>query len=382
MKATLNENEIRKFFPITKKWNYLNHAVVSPLPLPVIQAMNKFNNERKMNGSMGYRDWFEQIEESKEEMSLLLNCQGKNLAFFQNTSHALNTVSNIIPFKKGDEIITTDLEFPSNTFPWLKLQDKGMKVRWLKSKNGSIDIESIKNGITEKTKVLAISHVCYYNGFRTDLKAVSEIAKDNNTILVVDATQSLGAMEINVKQIEVDFLAANSYKWLLGPFGTTLFYVKDPIDKFIPKDIGWYSVKDIWSRQIDSYDLVTDARRFEMGHPDFAGILGLQSSINLLLKFGLTAVEDKILEFTRKIRRFLSDYKKVQLISPEERISGITLFTIKDKSSEHVVNSLKDKGIIVFSQKWRDGVGVKISPHFYNSTEEIEAFFNEISKFL
>jgi selenocysteine lyase/cysteine desulfurase len=374
----LDIKEVRKFFPITEELNYLNHAVVSPLPLPVINSMNLFYEERKNSGSIFYQKWFEKINKSRNEIGKILNTSGKNLAFFQNTSHALNTVANIIPFKKGDEIATTDLEFPSNTFPWLKLKNHGLKVRWIKSKNGVLDPEMIKQGIGKHTRVLALSHVCYFNGFTSNLRAISEIAKDKDILLVIDATQSLGALKIDLDKIEIDFLAANSYKWLLGPFGTTLLYIKEPFDQFTPKDIGWYSIKDIWSRDIEKYELADDARRFEVGHPDFAGIQGLEKSIDLIYDYGLSKVEQRILKLTNRIRNHLLTLDNVNVISPEKVESGITLFKIKNESSIEVVNHLKGFGIIVFPQKWKDGIGIKVSPHFYNTKEEIDSLLNEI----
>jgi selenocysteine lyase/cysteine desulfurase len=371
---------VRKCFPITKKMNYLNHAVVSPLSSLVIDSMNKFYEERKNSGSIFYQKWFEKVDESREVISKMLNSSGENLAFFQNTSHALNTVANIIPFKKGDEIAISDLEFPSNTFPWLKLRKQGLKIKWMKSKNGVIDPEMIKQGISKHTRVLALSHVCYFNGFTSNLKAVSDIAKDKSILLVIDATESLGALKIDLDKIEIDFLAANSYKWLLGPFGTTLVYFKEPFDRFTPKDVGWYSIKDIWSREIDNYELADDARRFEVGHPDFAGIQGLEKSVDLLIDFGLDKVEQRVLGHTRRIRNYLQELDNVNLISPEEVTSGITLFKIRNKSSIDVVNQLKNLGVIVFPQKWKDGIGIKVSPHFYNTKEEVDSFIDEIQR--
>jgi selenocysteine lyase/cysteine desulfurase len=374
--------ELRKYFPIIEKWNYLNHAVVSPLPSPVINAMNQFYEKRKDFGSIFYKKWFDKVDDSRANIGKILNVSGENLAFFQNTSHAINTVANIIPFEKGDEIAITDLEFPSNTFPWLKLRKQGLKIKWIRNENGIIDPEIIKQGISKETRVLALSHVCYFNGFTCNLKEISEIAKDNDIFLVVDATQSLGALELDLDQLKIDFLAANSYKWLLGPFGITLLYIREPFDRFTPKDVGWFSIKDKWSREIDKYTFADDARRFELGHPDFAKIQGLNKSVNMLRDFGLSQVEQRILDFTKRIRNYLHELDNITVISPLEVTSGITLFKIKNKTSIDAVDHLKNKGIIVYPQKWRNGIGIKVSPHFYNTKEEVDSFLNEIKNYV
>ena len=370
---------IRKHFSITKRWNYLNHAVVSPLPDFVMKSMNDFYVQRKFNGGLGYVNWFEEIERDRKDIGKVVNSSGRNISFFQNTSHAINSVSNMLPLKKGDEVIVSDLEFPSNTLPWIKLLEKGIRLRWVHNSEGVITVDDIKKVTSEKTKVIAISHVCYYNGFRVKINELSEFTNNHNIILVVDSMQSLGALEINLKTMNVDFLASNSYKWLLGPFGVAMLYTDEKwIEKVSPKDIGWYSVENIWSRDINEVDLAKSSRRFESGHPNFAGIRGLSASANFINKIGICNIEEKILSLTQKIRNGLELLNGIEILSPKANLSGITLFRIKGTKSETLVEKLRKKGIVVFSQRWKDGVGIKVSPHFYNTDNEIDSFLKII----
>jgi len=375
----MDVSRIRKLFPVTGKWNYLNHAVVSPLPTPVKEAMNSFYDQRELDGGLSYTEWFEEVEESREVIGRLIGSQGRQIAFFQSTSHALNSVTNALPLKRGDEIVVSDLEFPSNALPWVRLRERGIHINWARSRNGVLGPDDVERVISDKTRVIAISHVCYYNGFKVDLEPISEMAKTQGISLVVDAMQSLGALKIDAKKLNLDFLAANSYKWLLGPFGVALLHCRDDwIPKLRTSSVGWYSVRDIWSRRIEKFELSDTARRLELGHPNFSGIRGLRTSVELLLKMDPDVVERRVLGFTDKIREGLSRYEKVEVLSPREGVSGITLFRIYGKDSAHIVQSLRGKGIVVFSQRWKDGVGVKVSPHFYNTDEEVDAFIESV----
>jgi selenocysteine lyase/cysteine desulfurase len=375
----MNVAQIRKSFPITEKWNYLNHAVVSPLPTYVRDAIVQFLYNRVTDGGISYTEWFKEVESSRSVMGNLLKTSGNNIAFFNNTSHAMNTISDILPLKKDDEILISDLEFPSNTFPWVKQQSKGIGVKWLRSHNGILDISDIKRALTENTKVIAISHVCYYNGYKVDVEALSDLAQERDLILVIDAMQSLGALEIDLHKLNIDFLASNSYKWLLGPFGIATLYCKENwISKLSPNSIGWYSAKDIWSRELEQFIPADTARRFETGHPNFEGIKGIRASVEFMLQIGTRSIEDRVIALNTKIREELGLIKEVEILSPSKDISGITLFRVPRIDSAKVVNILRAKGIVVFSQRWKDGIGVKVSPHFYNTEEEVEEFLKGI----
>ncbi len=363
---------------MTKKWNYLNHAVVSPLPRPVKEAMISFFVQRETDGGLSYVEWFEEVETSRKIIGKLINSPGNQIAFFNNTSHALNSVADMLPLKEGDEIVVTDLEFPSNAFPWVKLHERGIHVNWAKSRNGVLDPADIEKIISDRTRVIAVSHVCYHNGFRVDLEAIAEMARKHDLVLVVDAMQSLGALSIDVRKLDVDFLASNSYKWLMGPFGVALLYCRDDwVTNLRANNVGWYSIKDIWSRQIEGFELADTARRFEMGHPNFAGIRGLKAAVELLMRIGPKKIESRVLDLTNRIREGLS-FHGVEILSPETGISGITLFRIDGKDSRDVVDTLRKNGIVVFPQRWKDGVGVKVSPHFYNTEDEVDALLETV----
>ena len=375
----MNLSLARQSFPVTRKWNYLNHASVSPLPTYVREAMMSFHEERETDGGLSYAEWFDRVEASRDHIGKLINSPGEQIAFFSSTSHALNSVADMLPLNQGDEVVVTDLEFPSNAFPWVRLQKRGIRVAWARSHKGILNPADVEKTLGDRTRAIAISHVCYYNGFRADLESIAEIGRKHGVAVVVDAMQSIGALQIDVGKLNLDFVASNSYKWLLGPFGVAMLYCRDDwVTKLEAASVGWYSVKDIWSREIEKFELATGARRFEVGHPYFAGILGLDAAVEFLLQIGPERIERRVLSLTRKIREGLGLYDNVRILSPTEGISGITLLKIDGKDPRFVVDALRERGIVVFCQSWKNGIGVKVSPHFYNTEDEVDAFVDAV----
>ncbi len=368
--------EIRGQFPITQNKVFLNHAAQSPLPKPVADVVRKYADEFSNFGttSIEWKDC------GKPLFAKLIDARPEEIALVENTSAGLNIAANVLRYPKGSKIVTTDLEYPSVVYPWLR-KGLGVKVEYVKSVDGKILLENVEKAVDDKTVALAVSHVEYANGFRNDLKALSEIAHEHCAYLIVDAIQSVGALQVNVKRDDVDFLATACYKWLLSPPGCGYLYVKgELIEKFEPPFVGWASVKqevfdtvnfwDIWH-----LDLSPTASRFEFGSPSFISFLGAAEAMKMLLGFGMKNIERRIITLTD----YLIDAIKgldLKLQTPEEKQcrSGIINFKV-DKPAE-VIQRLSQKSIVVSAR----ANGVRVSPHFYNTEKEIDKLIEEIKK--
>ncbi|MGC8939835.1 MAG: aminotransferase class V-fold PLP-dependent enzyme [Candidatus Bathyarchaeia archaeon] len=368
--------EIRGQFPITQNKVFLNHAAQSPLPKPVADVVRKYADEFSNFGttSIEWKDC------GKPLFAKLIGARPEEIALVENTSAGLNIAANVLRYPKGSKIVTTDLEYPSVVYPWLR-KGLGVKVEYVKSVDGKILLEDVEKAVDDKTVALAVSHVEYANGFRNDLKALSEIAHEHCAYLIVDAIQSVGALQVNVKRDDVDFLATACYKWLLSPPGCGYLYVKgELIEKFEPPFVGWASVKqevfdtvnfwDIWH-----LDLSPTASRFEFGSPSFISFLGAAEAMKMLLGFGMKNIERRIITLTD----YLIDAIKgldLKLQTPEEKQcrSGIINFKV-DKPAE-VIQRLSQKSIVVSAR----ANGVRVSPHFYNTEKEIDKLIEEIKK--
>jgi len=366
---------LREQFPITKNKVFLNHAGQSPLPKPVVEAMQKFMDDFSATGAMN-----NDLDEPKKLFVRLIGAGTHDeVAFVENTSMGLNIAAHMLNYPSGSNVVTTDLEYPSVVYPWLGSRI-GADVRYVKNVEGKILLDDVERIVDDKTVALAVSHVEYVNGFRHDLQALADIAHEHGAHLIVDAIQSAGVMPIDVKRSNVDFLTTACYKWLLGPVGAGFLYVRhDLIQEFEPPFIGWASVKPEVFESLDLWDirnlkLAETASRFEVGTPSFQSLVGASAALKLLLNTEISEIEKRVLALTSCLIESVKD-RGLKLQTPEEPSecrSGVVNFLI-DKPLERV-ERLEKKGIIVSARAH----GIRVSPHFYNTEEEIDSLIREL----
>jgi len=371
-----NMEKIREQFPITKNKVFLNHAAQSPLPKPVADAVRKFVDEFSNFGTTSI-EW---NDGGKPFFAKLINAKPEEIAFIENTSVGLNIAANVLHYPPSSKIVTTDLEYPSVVYPWLR-KSLGVKVHYVRNVDGKILLEDVEKAVDDKTVAVAISHVEYVNGFRHDLRSLSEIAHEHGAFLIVDAIQSAGAMQIDVKKDDVDFLMSACYKWLLSPPGAGYLYVKEElIEKFEPPFVGWASVKPEIFETIDFWDiwslrLSETASRFEVGSPSFISLIGATEALKMLLNIGIEKIEGRILKITDHLMEAVKDLG-LELQTPEESQHRSGIVNFKINKPQEVAEKLNNKGIVVSARAH----GIRVSPHFYNTEEEIEKFTEEIKK--
>ena len=368
-----NIEEIRENFPIVRSKVFLNHAAHSPLPKPVANSMKEYLKQAS-------ELWISEVnlEEPKKLFAKLINATPEELAFVPNTSTGLNIVANMLDYGENSNIVTTDLEFPSVVYPWLR-EKLNVKVRYVRNVNGKIPMEAFENAVDDDTVAVVVSHVEYVNGFRNDLEFLSKLAHDYGAYLVVDAIQSIGAIQVDVKRADIDFLTTACYKWLLSPTGVGFLYVKkELIEEFEPPFVGWASVDpkvfettdfwDIWSLKLSK-----TASRFEIGSPSVVSCIGVTEALRLILGYGIEEIEKRVIELTDYlIERVKEVGWKLQTPEEPENRSGIVNFLV-DKPKENV-EKLAEKGIIVSAR----ANGIRVSPHFYNTKKEIDRLVDEL----
>ena len=357
-------------FPVSKSYVYMNHAGVAPLSCRVMNAMKSFVEDATMNGAVNVESWVETSEICRSLASDLINSDPTEIAFMKNTSQGILIAANGIDWKKGDNVVTTSVEFPANVYPWWSLKERyGVETRMVTEKGSRIDLDDIIDAINERTRVVTISHVEFASGFRNDIKAIGEICRERGIWFVVDAIQSLGVIEVDVKSCHVDILAADGHKWLLAPEGAAIFYCnREKLDKLINTNIGWASVVN--PRDFLSYDLTQkpDATRFEEGSYNTAGLYGLKAAIELLLEIGISEIENRVLALTATLITGLKA-KGYQVITPNDDSdrAGIVVFESEKYSPTELYELLFEKNIITAER----GSGLRVSPHFYNTEAEI-----------
>lgn len=287
--------EYRKEFPIVGNCIYLDHAGVAPVSLRVKNEVEKFLSEATEKAFIGYGYWMEKVDEVRAMSAELIGAEKDEIAFIKNTSHGISIVSSGLEWKKGDNVIIFEREFPSNVYPWLELGRKGVEVKFIQMLDGRIQMDDIERLMDGRTRLLSMSSVQSLNGFMIDLKKLGKLCHSNGTLFFVDAIQSLGVIPIDVKDACVDFLAADGHKWLLAPEGTGLFYCRrDLISGLRPNLIGWKTVKGDENFEIIDFTLKENALRFEEGSFNVMGIRALGAALHLLFEIGVGRIKTRV----------------------------------------------------------------------------------------
>jgi cysteine desulfurase/selenocysteine lyase len=371
-----NVERIREQFPITEHKVFLNHAAQSPIPKPVADVIRRYVDEASNFGT-AQKEW---EDLGKPFFAKLVNAKAQEIAAVENTSTGLNIAANVLDVPRGSKIVTTDLEYPSVVYPFLRKR-LGLKVHYVKNVDGKIQLEDMEKAVDDRTAAVALSQVEYANGFRHDVRAISEIAHKHGAHLIVDAIQATGAIQVDVKKEDPDFLTAACYKWLLSPPGAAYLYVREELlERFEPPYAGWASVKQEVFNTTDFWDIwklefSETATRFEVGSPSFISFVGAREALKMLLTAGIPNIERRILKLTDHL---IESAKRLglKLQTPEEKPcrSGIVNFRIDNPKK--VAEELDKKGIIVSAR----ANGIRVSPHFYNTEEEIDKLMEEIGK--
>lgn len=372
---------IRSLFPVTEKYIYMNHAAVSPLSIRVRDAMQALIEDVTRNGSANYYDWCRTYEQTRQSAARLVNAHPHEIAFMRNTSDALSAVANGIDWREGDNVVSCNVEFPSNIYPWLRLGEaRGVNMKLAQERGGRIDADELLSLIDDRTRVLTISWVQFASGYRSDLARIGRFCRERDIIFVIDAIQGLGGLKLDVERDCVDAFAADAHKYLIGPEGIALLYVSDRvIDRIQPTVLGWTSVKNYEQfshRAIDyKLDYREGAERFECGTLNTAGVYGLGAAIDLFLEVGPEKIEEYLLG--------LSDYLAERLTSKGYEVVGsrnageksaIVTCRHEDHTPRDLHRLLSDKNIHTAPRMNR----LRISPHFYNTRDEVNALIEAL----
>jgi len=366
----LTPNDMRTLFPIAPRYAYLDHAAIAPLSTPVRSTMEVFLG-RLTEEPFDLAHWERLRGQVRVRVAELLAVGPESIAFTKNTTSGLGLVAAGLDWEAGDNIVGVDREFPANIYPWMGLKRKGVELRLYRPEQGRIDLKALARLCDRRTRVVAISAVQFWSGFRTDLDALRTALKGHDALLVVDAIQAAGAMHLDLSSAPVDFLCAGAQKWLLGPIGVGFAYVAPRmLERLNPVTIGTDSV--VRDEEYFQYDLTLkpDARRFEEAAPNYPGILGMGAAVNLLLRAGSRAVEEVVLRLADRLRDELPrrGYELVlKPTLPSER-SGIVSFRHPRMVPAELQTRLREAGVIVSLRS----DFLRASAHYYNSDQDLD----------
>ena len=359
-------------FALSDQLIYLNHAAVGPWPVRTTQAVCQFAEQNSQYGSHFYPDWLKKQTELRQQFQRLLNAPSvDDIALVKNTSEALSFVAFGLTWCIGDNIVSSNQEFPSNRLPWQALADQGVEYR-------QADLDSQENPeaallalVDERTKLLTISSIQFATGLRLDLEKIGAYCREHGVLFCVDAIQSLGAVEFDVQACQADFVMADGHKWMCGPEGLGVFYSSPTAREQLKlTQYGWHMMKDIHNYENQPWEVHPTARRFECGSPNMLTIHALSASLSLILETGMPNIESAILTLSDHLRAAIEANACLQLLCKPKGVlkSGIVIFKHRTVSNEKLYRHLQMNGVVCALR----GGGIRFSPHFYNSFAELD----------
>lgn len=356
-------SNIRSQFPVTSTSTYLNTAAAGPLAKVTKEAALSYYEQMTADGDVHWDEWLAKREEVRASVASFINAEPEEIAFTTNTSSGMNLIVDAL--ENDGEVISSELEFPVSTIPWMH---RRIPVHLVHARNGKARIKDLVQRMDSRTKIISISHVQFSNGYRTDL---TELGKQKGShTLVVNASQSAGAFEIDVKEMRIDALCATGHKWMRAGYGSGFVYLsKELMARSRPRAIGWLSVDDPYSMKNDEIHLRRDAAsRSEQGCPHFAGIFALGASVDFMKPIGPSAIEARVLEVNRYLTESLRNegWTVLSAISDEKQRSAETL--VEFEEPRWVTEELMKRKILVTEKPQ----GIRVATDIFNNEEDVD----------
>ena len=367
----------RELFPITATRAYLFAGALAPAATPVRDAIAAWV-ERWGSDPLHHRaDYFVDWRRLRERFADVIGADTTEIAITDSTSRGANVVLQTIRPEPGANVVVDDTTYPSALYPFFLRTNEGIEVRRISGEAGVPRVEELADAVDGRTAAVSISHVCRLTGFRHDLRAVAEIAHGAGALLLVDAAQSAGAVEIDVRAEGVDALYCGAMKWLLGPPGVGFLFVRHGlVEELEPPQVG--PVGTDWDSAANALAFREGARRHELGVANLPGASGALAGLEILLDYGLEAIEAHVLRLTGLVIDGLVERGFTVLTPPEpERRAGVVSFV--ETAPEALAAFLRRRGVDVWG--YGDQARMRADPHLYNDDEDIERLLDGIGAF-
>ncbi len=367
-------DEFRRLMSVTQKWSYFDHAAVAPLSRPAQNAINQWLRQAVEEGDTVWPQWASRVESIRSSAAKMIGAEPSEVAFVANTTTGISVIAEGLPWRDGDNVVTLAGEFPSNLYPWMNLASRGVETRIVEPAGFAVDLDQIADACDERTRLIAISWVGYATGWRIDVSELTCMAHERGILVFLDAIQGLGVFPLDVRATQIDFLAADGHKWLLGPEGAGLLFVRrDNLDTLRPIGVGWNSVVHAHDFSRIELNLRPEAARYEGGSQNMAGVHALGASIEMLMELGLSATDSPIAERVLQLNEMAASRLQeigATIVGPQElqNRSGIVAFDLPGCDPNQVRRRCLEAGVALGVRGGR----LRISPHAYVNEEDIE----------
>lgn len=365
----VNWDDIRKQFPVTENSTYLNAAAAGPLSRATTTAATEYYQQMMNDADTHWDEWLAKREDVRRKVAAFINAEPDEIALTTNTSSGMNVIVDAL--ETHGEVVSCDLEFPVSTLPWM---NRRIPVHLVNSVAGEVRMADIREAMNVRTGIICLSQVQFSNGLRMDLEALGQ-AKGGHA-LVVNASQSAGAFEIDVKRMQIDALCATGHKWMVSGYGSGFVYLsRELMARSRPRAIGWLSMEDPYADSNNEIHLRGDAAaRAELGCPHFAGMFALGASVDLITQVGIKNIEERALGLNRFLTDRLAEsgWNVLSPIREARTRSAETLVHADDPAG--LVAKLAERKIIVTKKPQ----GIRVSTHFFNNEADIERLIDAL----
>ena len=374
--ATPDWDALRSRFPIFDSKTFINSWSYGALSTDVMAALQAYLDERMRKGT-DWEQWVGRNENVRSAVAALLCADADEVAVTTSASASINSVASAIDFDgERNKVVISDYAFPTNAQIWYAQEVRGAKVLQIGERDGYVPVEAFEEAIDERTRIVAVSQVCFRNGAKLDIPAIVEIAKRNGALVLVDAYQSLGTVEFDVTEIDADFVVGGFVKYLLGSAGIAFVYVRRPlIEPLVPTVTGWFAQADIFAMDNTKYDPSPTARRFESGTPPVPNCYAAEAALALIAEASVSRIVERIGELTTAIKDNArsAGYK---FGMPDDETKHAAMITLKSTDEHALVAALEQDGIVTSCR----GGNLRISPHFYNNLDDVDTLFAALAK--
>lgn len=359
----------REHFPIFKNTIYINSCSYAALSVEVEAAFLRYLKDRHEVGA-DWIGWCDRLERVRGQFAQLLSAKSDEIAITTSASASLSAISSSLDFSGSrKKIVTTDLAFPTEAQAWHALKRHGAEVVHVKEKDGMIDLDDLERVVDNQTLLVAVPLVCYRNGALADVPVIRDIVRKKGALILVDAYQGVGAVPIDVKEWDVDFIVGGSLKYLLSTAGVGFLYVReDLIKEQHPTQTGWFAQEDIHAMLIHDNTPASNARRFEQGTPSVPNLYAVEAGLKFILEVGVENIRTHVAALNERLKLGFEEIGG-KLMSPKDPNKHGAMITVASTDEYKLVAALAEKGIVA---SCRDG-NLRISAHFYNNDADVDA---------
>lgn len=366
-------NEVRSRFRIFDRKVYLNTCSQGPLSDAVQAGFEDYLASWHEQGSPWER-WIEHYEAARAAFAQFINASPDEVAIVTSVSAGINSVASALNFRERPKVVMGEFEFPTMGHVWLGQRARGADVQFVSAEGNRIPNDRYEEVIDRQTLIVPLTHVCFKNGFRSEVDAITQIAHGGGAFVMLDDYQDCGTRPVNVKAMDLDFYLAGTLKYLLGPPGLAFLYVrKELISTLAPSVTGWFAQTNPFTYNPQHFELSPTARRFESGTPSIPNVYGAVPGFQLLQKIGMDEVARHIRSLTQQLLRSASE---MGIVAKTPADSAGPLVVLQSRNSTLLVQKLAERGIVA-SNRYD---GLRISFHVYNTTDDVDAVTEILKK--